>query len=135
MMQRDGILHTFAAVIPLPQKKSTLTKPQNPVVEKRLEELESSISAIAGDLRAVKDTIAAGFTKVNANFAVVGREIKLLHQQVDILNKKVDSLKGDTHEGFEDVGLKLENLTEEISKTGKVTNYSEYFENLKALKN
>ena len=66
---------------------------------------------------------------------MVGREIKLLHQQVDILNKKVDSLKGDTHEGFEDVGLKLENLTEEISKIGKVTNYSEYFENLKALKN
>jgi hypothetical protein len=104
-------------------------------MEKRTGELELSISAIAGDLKVVKDAIAAGFTKVDTNFAVVGREIKHLHHQVDILNKKVDSLKGDTHEGFEDVGLKLENLTEEISKIGKVTHYSEYFENLKALKN
>ena len=46
---------------------------------------------------------------------------------------KVDELKGDTHEGFIDVGVKLENLTGEIGKMGKVTNYSAHFNNLNSI--
>ena len=104
-------------------------------MENRIEQIESTLYTNTTELKSLGDLIAKGFTKVDTNFDSIGKEIRQIHAQIDMLNKKIDALKGDTNEGFDDVGLKLENLTEEISKIGKVINYEEYFKNLQLIKN
>lgn len=99
----------------------------------RIEVLEKSVLAIDAEIKAVGQAITAGFKKTDTNFEHIVKEIASIHRDLDRLNKKVDDLKGDTHDGFEDVGMKLENLTDEIVKIGKVTGYDETFENLKGL--
>lgn len=91
------------------------------MLEKRIEVLE--------------EVLTAGFKKVDLNFEALGKEIRQIHGQIEVLNKKVDLLRGDTSEGFDDVGSKLENLSQEISKIGLVTNYNEEYSNLKTIKN
>jgi predicted nucleic acid-binding Zn-ribbon protein len=103
-------------------------------MEKRIEMLEKSVMHLSGELKEIKELIGTGSKKVATNFDSIKKEIDSLHGKVDILNKKVDRLEGNTTDGFEDVGLKLENLTEEISKTSMVTKYDEEFNNLKAIK-
>lgn len=78
--------------------------------------------------------MAAGFTKVDTNFGTVQTDLKKLHQQIESLSTQVEALKGDTVGGFQDVGVKIENLTEEIAKIGEVTNYSEQYSNLRIIK-
>lgn len=110
-------------------------------MEKRVETLEKSIIHLSAELKEVKELIGAGFKKVSTNFDSIKKEIDSLHLKVDILGKKFDSLgkkfdslEGNTTEGFEGVGLKLENLTEEISKISMVTRYEDEFNNLKIIK-
>lgn len=104
-------------------------------MEERIQELETAIRAIQSDLKTIGDVISTGFKKVDINFESVGKEIRHLHGQIDVIHKKVDLLRGDTTEGFEDVGAKLDNLTEEITKIGTVTHYDEYFKNMKSIRN
>ena len=102
-------------------------------MEKRIEALEGAVSRIESDLTEIRDVISSGFKKMDFNFESIVKEFKLIHCRIDQLNLKVNELKGDTHEGFIDVGCKLENLTGEIGKIGKVTNYSALFNNLKSI--
>ncbi len=103
-------------------------------MEKRVDQSEASVASISAELKNIGELIGAGFKKVDTNFDSIGREIKQLHGEIAVLNKKVDLLKGETTDGLEDVGLKLENLTEEISKIGTVTRYGEEFKNMQAIK-
>ena len=102
-------------------------------METRIASLENIVSRIESDLTEIRDVITSGFKKMDFNFDLIGKEFKLVHSRIDQLNFKVDELKGDTHEGFIDVGVKLENLTGEICKIGKVTDYSDYFNNLNSI--
>ncbi|MGB8191331.1 MAG: hypothetical protein WCF67_05395 [Chitinophagaceae bacterium] len=103
-------------------------------MEERVIALEKSLGAIASDLKSLSQLVAAGFTKVDTNFTTVQKDLKLLHQQVESLNNKVESLKGDTVGGFQDVGVKIENLKDEIVKIGEVTSYNDLYNNMKIIK-
>ena len=103
--------------------------------EKRKEKLESSLADLTLEVKNIGDLVVKGFTKIDTNFDAIGKEIKQIHFQVNVLNKKIDDLKGDTNINFDEVDSKLENLTEEISKIGKVINYEEYFKNVQLIKN
>ena len=104
-------------------------------MEKRIEKLESSLADLTLEVKNIGDLVVKGFTKIDINFDAIGKEIKQIHFQVNVLNKKIDDLKGDTNINFDEVDSKLENLTEEISKIGKVINYEEYFKNVQLIKN
>src|SRR3979409_905933 len=103
-------------------------------MEERVQAIETVISTLATELKTLSNAVSTGFTKVNGNFESVSRSLKHVHDQMEQLTKKVNSLKGDTNDGFQDVGMKLETLTEEIAKIGTVTNYVEHYSNLKAIK-
>ncbi len=100
----------------------------------KIELLEKNVSHLSNELKEIKELIGAGFVKVVNNFDSIKEEIDLLHSKVDSLNKKVDLLEGNTKDGLEDVGLKLENLSDEISKISKVTGYDEVYDNMKVIK-
>jgi chromosome segregation ATPase len=102
-------------------------------MEQKIENLEKNLTSLTKEMLELKELIGTGFTKVSNNFSSIKKEIDSLHAKVDILNKKVDSLEGSTTDGFGEVGLKLENLTEEISKISVVTKYDEEFKNLQGL--
>ena len=104
-------------------------------MSEKIETLEASITEISKELKAIIDTISSGFKKVDSNFESVKKEIDSLHKKVDGLTKKVESLEGDTNEGFGTVGIKLENLSEEISKIGLVTRYKDQLDNLSGITN
>ena len=104
-------------------------------MEKRIEKLESSLADLTLEVKNIGDLVVKGFTKIDINFDAIGKEIKQIHFQINVLNKKIDDLKGDTNINFDEVDSKLENLTEEISKIGKVINYDEYFKNVQLIKN
>jgi len=87
-------------------------------MNEQIDGLEKNITHISQELKSLSDLIGTGFTKVDTNFNSIKNEINTLNTKIDLLTKKVDLLKGSTNEGFEDVGLKLENLTEEITKIG-----------------
>jgi hypothetical protein len=97
-----------------------------------LEALERSLNETNMKLENLHEQVA-GFKMVDDNFELVSKEFRLVQSQLDHLNKKVDILRGDTNVGFEDVGIKLGNIYGEISKIGKVTNYSDYSNNLNSI--
>lgn len=103
-------------------------------MEQRLDHLEKAVSVVHGEITDLKELLASGFKKVESNFDSVKTQVDSLNGSLRILNAKVDSLKGSTDEGFGSVGLKLENLTEEISKISEVTRYSQEYDNLKFFK-
>ena len=100
---------------------------------KYFKDLENLISILNKELKDIKDLLGTGFTKVSNNFDSIVIQINTLHRKIDFLTKKVDLLEGTTNVGLEDVGLKLENLTDEITKISVVTRFSEEFENLNRL--
>jgi hypothetical protein len=103
-------------------------------MEQRIIALESSVGAITTEIKSLGDLLVTGFRKVDNNFEKIGNEIKVLHGQIEVLNKKVDLLQGDTKESLQNVDMRLENLSDEISKIGTVTKYEEYFNNLKVIR-
>jgi chaperonin cofactor prefoldin len=102
-------------------------------MEKRVESLEKSIQPLAKEFVEIKDLITSGFPKVANNFDSIKKEIDSLHNKADIINLQVKSLEGSTNDGFGDVGLKLENLSDEISKIGVIAKYDEEYKNLQGL--
>jgi|GEM_PF-3169389 len=104
-------------------------------MESSVEHLEKNLSILSKEIIDIKELIGTGFKKVGNNFDSIKKEIDSLHLKVDFLTKKVTLLEGNTTEGFGDVGLKLENLTDEISKIADVTNYGDLYDNMKTIKN
>ena len=102
-------------------------------MDKRIELLEQNFVILNNELTAIKELLSAGFTKIDNNFTNVKREIDLLKHELTQFHKKVDELKSDTSDGLGDVGVKIENLTEEITKINIVTSYGDQFENMKGL--
>ncbi len=102
-------------------------------MEKRLELLEGNLVQLTKEIGDLKDLIGSGFLKVTNNFDTVKKEIDSLHKKVDFLHKKVDALEGSTTDGFDGVGVKLDSLSDEISKIGIITKYTEEYNNLKGL--
>jgi len=106
--------------------------PQNKsYMEERISQLEKLAGTLNQELTNIKELLAHSLTKVDSNFNSIIGQLITLNKKVDFLTKKVDLLEGTTNDGLGDVGVKLENLTEEISKIGVVTQYTEQFENLK----
>lgn len=89
------------------------------------------LEQITKELGELGSAIQAGFTKVDSNFGAVKTQIDALQKKVDNLTKEVEKLKGDTSDGLETVGVKLESLTEEIQKIALVTDYDKQIENLR----
>lgn len=100
-------------------------------MEDKLAQLEQSVKALNTELKELGEAISQGFSKTNSNFDNVSKQLLNLRQQLDLANKSIDYLKGETSEGFNEVGVKLETLTDEINKIGKVTGYDGMLENLK----
>lgn len=108
--------------------------------EKRIETLETTVKALSGELSALKDLIVESFKKVENNFDVVGKKIDTTSKKVDLNSAKIEALTNKlagldltTTDGFQDVGIKLESLTEEIQKISVVTKYTEEWDNLKGM--
>ena len=97
-------------------------------MEKRLEILEKNFAGLSQELKEIKELLSTGFTKVDTNFASVKKELDTLHLKVDLLKVK-------TSDGLEDVGVKIENLTDEITKINRVTNYEGIMKNLDGFSN
>lgn len=95
--------------------------------------LEAKVSALHSELTTLKDLIATGFQKVDNNFNVFKQDMSGIHKKIDTLTKSVEALGNTTNEGLEDVGGKIESLTEEISKISAVTRYGDEYNNLKAV--
>jgi archaellum component FlaC len=103
-------------------------------MEEKINQLEANLSTLSIELIEIKNLIGAGFKKVDANFDSIKNEIGSLNSKIEILTKKVNSLEGNTIDGFDGVGLKLESLSDEIAKIGIVTKYDEEINNLRAIK-
>ncbi|MEO8852843.1 MAG: hypothetical protein ABI359_03635 [Ginsengibacter sp.] len=104
-------------------------------MENKIEEVEKNISILSKELVEIKELIGTGFKKVSNNFDSIKKEIDSLRLEVSFLGKKIDLLKGETSNGLGEVGFKLENLTEEISKISIVTKYDEEYKNMRSIKN
>lgn len=109
-------------------------------MEKRIAQLENTVKALSGELSALKNLIVDSFTKVQSNFQSLSKQIDITNTKVDANSHKIDNLTNKlagldntTADGFQDVGIKLESLTEEIQKISVVTKYTEEFDNLKDL--
>lgn len=104
-------------------------------MDQRIETLETTVTSITEELVSLRHLLVTGLQKVDNNFEKLGKEINHLNGHVTELHQKVDLLRGDTNESLKSVDVTLEKLTEEIVKIGTVTNYEEYFKNMKALRN
>jgi len=108
---------------------------------------EAKLGALSSDLSTLKDLIKAGFQKVENNFEVVKKDVELTHKKiegltqrieslekrVEYLSKNLESLDVTTSDGFTDVGMKIESLTDEIVKIGAVTSYDQQYKNMQGL--
>lgn len=103
-------------------------------MDERISQLERTVSALHAEVKDLKESLVSSFRKIESNFELLQNQVSSLNTGLRVLNISVESLKGSTHEGFEDVGGKIETLTVEISKIGEVTKYDEYFKNLQAIK-
>ena len=104
-------------------------------MEEKIANLEANLATVSKELVSLKELIAASFTKVDANFGVVSKNLVSLEKQIKELNFKLQNLDSTTASGLNEVGNKIESLTEEISKTGAVTKYDEMFKNQQGLRN
>ena len=92
-------------------------------MDERIEILEKNFSGLNQELKEIKYLLSTSFKKVDTNFASIKKEIDTLH-------KKVDILIINTSDGLDNVGVKIENLADEITKINKVTNYESINKNL-----
>jgi predicted nucleic acid-binding Zn-ribbon protein len=102
-------------------------------MEEQIKGLENNIATISKELVELKELIASSFKKVDSNFTIVTGKLLVLERKVGELTYKIDNLDGSTSKGFNDVGGKIETLTEEIQKISVVTKYDEMFKNQKGL--
>jgi archaellum component FlaC len=102
-------------------------------MEERIKTLESNLSSVSQELIDLKNLIVASFKKVDANFGIIGKNLSAIEKKINELKFKVDSLDTTTSTGLNEVGTKIESLTEEITKIGAVTKYDEMFKNQKGL--
>lgn len=104
-------------------------------MEEQIKSLENNINTLSKELVELKELIASSFKKVDSNFNIVTSKLSTLEKKVGELNYKIDNLDGNTNKGFNDVGGKIETLTEEIQKISEVTKYDEMYKNQKGLSN
>lgn len=102
-------------------------------MNEKVDHLEQQLATVVKEIGGVGEAISAGFTKVDTNFSTLKIQIETLQKKVDAMVKEIEQLKGETSEGFDDVGIKIESLTDEIIKIGKVTDYEDQFRNLQGL--
>jgi len=102
-------------------------------MDDRLNKLEDNLSELSKEVVELKALLSTGLQKVSNNFAAIIKEVGIINNKIDLANKNIETLKGNTDGGFEVVGLKLDNLSDEISKIGAVTNYDEQYKNLEGL--
>lgn len=103
-------------------------------MEDRLKALESNLSTVSQELVSLKELIAGGFKKVDTNFLVVEKQLSSLEKKINEINFKVENLDTNTSTGLNDVGNKIESLSDEISKISEVTRYDEMYKNSLFLK-
>lgn len=104
-------------------------------MEERIVKLEQALDLLHKEVTGIRELLISGFKKVDINFESITKEVFIVNKKIEIVNKNVEMLKGSTTEGFDNVGMKLENLTDEISKIGEVTQYDQLYNNLKSIKN
>jgi len=97
-----------------------------------IDEINSDLSALKKDITAIKDLLTTSLPKIDHNFINIQGQIAQLNQKLEALQLTVMALDKNTDKGLQDVGVKLENLTDEIGKIGQVTNYSDQYNNLKS---
>jgi uncharacterized coiled-coil DUF342 family protein len=102
-------------------------------MQERIETLEKKITVLSQDISEIKELIGSGFKKTDNNFDSIKKEMDGLTIKTESIKKSLELLRGSTDDGFGTVGLKLENLSDEISKIGIVTRYEEQFKHLKTL--
>lgn len=102
-------------------------------MEEKITSLEQNVITVSKELVALKELIATVLTKVDTNFGVVEKKLSTLEKKINELNFKIDNLDVNTVSGFNEVGNKIESLTEEITKIGTVTGYDEMYKNQKGL--
>ncbi len=97
--------------------------------------LDAKVSALQSEFASLKELIATGFQKAENNFSALKQDVDVTHKKLEALTKAVEELGNNTTVGLDDVGVKIESLTEEIQKIGTVTDYSAQFDNLKSISN
>ncbi|WP_127128376.1 hypothetical protein [Pseudoflavitalea rhizosphaerae] len=98
-----------------------------------MENNEEKKTELIDSLKTILSVVGNGFTKVDHNFKTIKEQVDTLNSKVESLHNKLEELRGTTTHGLGDVGIKIEGLTEEISKINLVTQYGEQFENLKGI--
>lgn len=95
--------------------------------------IDAKVNALHNELSTLKELIAAGFQKVDNNFIAFKQDIDGIHKKIESLAKSIEALDNSTSNGLENVGIKIESLTDEISKISTVTRYADEYNNLKAV--
>ena len=103
-------------------------------MDDRLKSLDSTLATVSQKLVSLKALIASSFTKVETNFSIVSRNLVTIEKTLKELKFKVDNLDTTTSSGLNEVGTKIESLTEEIGKIGAVTQYDEMYKNQQGLR-
>ena len=104
-------------------------------MSEQLIEFENKLSMLSTELSTLRDLIKGGFQKVENNFDVVKKDVESIHKKIEALTKRVEALDTTTSDGLSDVGMKIESLTDEITKIGAVTSYDELYKNMEGFKN
>jgi len=103
-------------------------------MENRIQDLENTLSALVGHMRANQATISIVLNKVDGNFEKITNHLNKIESDLQELTKIVESLRGNTDKGFGDVHVKLDDLKTEITKINDVTGYDDLYTNLRAVK-
>ena len=102
-------------------------------MDEKIAMLESNLSTLSKEMVSLKELIAGGFKKVDTNFSIVGNRLSTLEKKINELNFKIENLDSNTSSGLNEVGTKIESLTEEITKISVVTKYDEMYKNQEGL--
>lgn len=102
-------------------------------MENELQIIQKEVQNLNGEFSTLVQLVVSSLNKINGNFEFLNKKIDAIEGNIEEIKKSVKDLQGATSDGFVDVGGKLENLSDEISKIGKVTNYQAEWVNLKAI--
>lgn len=103
-------------------------------MEDRIKALESNLKTVSKEFLEIKNLTVSVLNKIDLNFQVLDSKLEGLEKNLADLTHKVDNLDSHTSTGLNDVGTKIESLTDEISKISKVTGYEDLFLNESGLK-
>ena len=107
-------------------------------VEERTTKLEKSVQMLVGLVQNTHETLKEivlkvdeNFAKIEERFAKMDERFAKIEDRLTRIENNLNILTKDTSSNFGSVEVKLDSITEELSKINATTGYEEEYKNLK----